>query len=269
MPALTLFLIRHGDRWDYANKEAWASRCAAHGHVVEDPPLSALGHRQAREVAAALSGEQVSAILVSPYARVLQTAQPLAHALALPMYVEPALAELGHLPQKIVDAAARVPFFPEVDETYRPIQGGIVTDGATGKEPRLEYLRRILTLAEALSERFPGQTIAAFSHAASVALVAALTKSPSLCAAGTFAPCGIYKLVLSDDGAWHVESRGDDNSAHISRNSPTTFPWGWQHIRHASSDEVEALWARALALGASEAPVAQAADATCAADRDT
>jgi len=189
---------------------------------------------------------------VSPYTRVLQTAQPLAHMLALPMYVEPGLAELGHVPTKIANAAARLPYFPEVDASYVPLQSTFSTDSQTGKEPRLEYLRRTLRLAEGLPKRFAGQTIACYSHAASVALVGALTRSPTLCEAGTFAPCGIYKLVLAEDGVWHIAARGDNNSAHISQNSPTTFPWGWQHVRHGR-DEVESLWARAHELGPSDA----------------
>jgi hypothetical protein len=39
-----LYLIRHGDRWDYANPE-WKASAKRPG----DPPLSTLGHVQARE----------------------------------------------------------------------------------------------------------------------------------------------------------------------------------------------------------------------------
>ena len=80
-PRTTVFLVRHGARHDYANPAAWKETCRRLGHEPSDPPLSALGHKQAREVAAALQGQGIRHILVSPYLRVIQTAQPLAHAL--------------------------------------------------------------------------------------------------------------------------------------------------------------------------------------------
>ena len=147
----------------------------------------------------------------------------------------------------------------QVDDAYVSIQSAFVRDSDTGKEPRLDYLRRMLRLAEELPKRFPGQTIACYSHAASVALVGALTRAPTLCEVGTFAPCGVYKLVLAEDGVWHITARGDTNSGHISQNAPTTFPWGWQHIRQGR-DEVETLWVRANELGPSEAACPSNAD---------
>ena len=65
--------------------------------------------------------EKPDLILASPYLRVLQTAQPLAHALGLPIMVEHCAAELHHTPAKVPPPSARVPFIPEVDETYVPI----------------------------------------------------------------------------------------------------------------------------------------------------
>ena len=186
--------MRHGARYDYANKEAWAARCKAVGAEHSDPPLSALGHLQARETATALAREAPDCILSSPYLRVLQTAQPLAHAIGLPIRVEHCLAEFGHSPQRIPAAAARVPILPEVDEDYEPLLDracrGI--DPITGKEPTTEYLRRLLLFREELRHsRWYGKTIVCFSHAASVALVGALTGCATLVEAGCFAPCAI------------------------------------------------------------------------------
>ena len=50
--------------------------------------------------------------------------------------------------------------------------------------------------------------VACFSHAASVALVAALLNCDTLAEAGAFAPCGVFRLVTEDGGdSWSVESR--------------------------------------------------------------
>ena len=54
VPISRIFLIRHGDRFDYADP-SWAANAEANGALVTDPPLSALGHDQAAEAAAYLS----------------------------------------------------------------------------------------------------------------------------------------------------------------------------------------------------------------------
>lgn len=218
---ITLLLVRHGARYDFANKKAWKDRCVLHGHESSDPPLSALGHQQARETAIALTREQPDVIYSSPYFRVLQTAQPLAHALGLPICIEHCLAEFGHHPMKIPTPAMRVPHIPEVDETYVPLlERACRGIDATGAEPTVDYLRRLLLWKQDLaSGRHTGKTMVCFSHAASVALVGALTGCATLADAGRFAPCGIWKLVSHDGGhTWNVVARGDDNTAHCTAN---------------------------------------------------
>ena len=54
VPKTTIILIRHGARYDYADQKRWKERCEALALEPSDPPLSALGHRQARETAAAV-----------------------------------------------------------------------------------------------------------------------------------------------------------------------------------------------------------------------
>ena len=142
----TVYLIRHGARHDFADKAAWRATCNRLGHETSDPPLSALGHAQARETAAALSGEGIEHILVSPYLRVLQTAQPLAHMCSLPLRVEEGLAELAYAPATIPSAGARVAYFPEIEDEADPIHPP-VQPASNGVESNLAYLRRMLRLA--------------------------------------------------------------------------------------------------------------------------
>ena len=255
IPKTTIILIRHGARYDYADQKRWKERCEALALEPSDPPLSALGHRQARETAAAVAElprfdwEKPDLILASPYLRVLQTAQPLAHALGLPIMVEHCAAELHHTPAKVPPPSARVPFIPEVDETYVPILDrdcrGLDEDG---KEPAVAYFRRLLLLAHDLRTEYEGRTVAIYSHAASVALVGALTGCATLAEAGKFAPCGIWRLASSDGGAtWAVEATGDHNDPHVTENDGTTYPWGFSDSRkHA---EMEAAWEEAVKLG--------------------
>ena len=79
-----LVLVRHGDRQDYATP-AWRQRIMALGRYPRDPPLSTLGHRQARQLgaaAAATLGRRGGTVrvLTSPYLRCLQTITPLCDA---------------------------------------------------------------------------------------------------------------------------------------------------------------------------------------------
>lgn len=252
MGRTTIFLVRHGARHDYNNPQRWKEQCSRLEIEHLDPPLSTMGHQQAREVAAALKHEPITHLLASPYLRVLQTAQPLAQALNKPLCVEHGLAEFKHHPARIAPhLGVRVAVIPEVDDQYTsafPADGFVLDAG--GQEPVVEYLRRILNLARALPQRHAGTTIACFSHAASVALVAALTKRGSLLDDDglTFAPCGIYKLVSDDGGAtWVLERSGARNEGHISANDPTTYSWGFMHSSGAQRCEED--WKRACALG--------------------
>ncbi len=60
---------------------------------ITDPKLTALGHDQARAAAVDLSGQGITRILASPYTRALQTAQPVADALGLPILIHPMVRE--------------------------------------------------------------------------------------------------------------------------------------------------------------------------------
>ena len=84
-----------------------------------------------------------------------------------------------------------------------------------------------------VSHRFVGCTVARL-HAASVALVAALTGCATPSAP---APCAVrhHKLVSEDGGATEIERRGDDNTGHITENHKSTFPWGFQHSKDAET----------------------------------
>ena len=129
-PHTTIILVRHGDRYDYADKAAWALRAEKLGLNAVDPPLSALGHAQARETAAELAKLGIDAILSSPYLRVLQTCQPLAHLTGMSICVEDGLAEFPHTPGAIAPARQRVPFVPEIDDEYHSMHTVTTESGA-------------------------------------------------------------------------------------------------------------------------------------------
>ena len=83
-----MILLRHGQ--SEFNLHFTATR---RDPGIADPPLTELGRQQAEAAATALAGERISRILCSPYTRALQTAEPLAHRLGLPVQVTPVVRE--------------------------------------------------------------------------------------------------------------------------------------------------------------------------------
>lgn len=260
----TVLLIRHGDRYDYhVGKDVWKTRCKSSGGFLtpSDTPLSASGHQQARETAAFIArNKNIDAVVCSPYLRALQTAQPLAHASGRSLWVDFAFAESHQKPTALPPLAARVPYFPEIDESYQPMMPSVVVDDADGAEPgiepRLEHMRRMLHVARTLPRHpsLAGKTVAVVTHGASLALVAALMGTTSLAAAGKMAACGIYELRLetvSDGSAAPVAklvSSGEDASAYLSARAGGTVAWGFADSNEPL-ESTEALWQEALRLG--------------------
>ena len=60
---------------------------------IHDPKLTPLGKEQAEAAAEALAHEGLTRILASPYTRALQTAEPVARRLGLPVMVSPVVRE--------------------------------------------------------------------------------------------------------------------------------------------------------------------------------
>ena len=84
MPVTKLYLIRHGQ--SAGNVEG---RFGGHGPT----PLSDLGRRQAECTAKALAKEGVSSIYASDLLRAVQTAEPLAALINVPINTTPAFRE--------------------------------------------------------------------------------------------------------------------------------------------------------------------------------
>ena len=152
--------VRHGMRADFENP-AWRET-AANPH---DTPLSETGLRQAEDVARALGDRDITHIFSSPFLRTLETANPLAERLDLPLLREPGFSEWLNpawfqaaprwLP--IEEAADR---FPRIDRGHEPLH-----------EPRFPeetespgvYERVGLALG-CLVKRFPEGHVAIFAH---------------------------------------------------------------------------------------------------------
>ena len=67
-----MFLLRHGQ--SLFNLHFTKTR---RDPGIEDPELTELGHRQAEAAAATLAAERITRVIISPYLRALQTAEPI------------------------------------------------------------------------------------------------------------------------------------------------------------------------------------------------
>lgn len=83
-----LFLIRHGEN-------EWTERGALAGRTP-GVHLNEKGHQQAQDVAQRLKEQPISAVYSSPLVRCVETAQPLADALNLPVRIEPGVLEVDY-----------------------------------------------------------------------------------------------------------------------------------------------------------------------------
>lgn len=249
-PWAEVILVRHGERLDHADP-AWKNRVHELGLEVRDPPLSSLGHAQARETASHmrqfLEGRGRLKLWCSPYLRVIQTAQPLADALGLKLCLEEGLAETSHIPGCLPSATARYAYFPCVDTRHKTRyrvaatsacldKGTVDSNGTTlpgSGRPQEgfpeDYMKRMAAFAPIIDANVVcGETLIGYTHAASNALAAALLKV-SINDVGHFAPCGL--LILRRRGAagtpWELARKGDSNAPYVPEElqSTHTYPW--------------------------------------------
>merc|ERR1719195_30835 len=118
-----VFLTRHGARIDKEDR-GWL-RKAGHGRH-DDPHLSQGGEVGSQELAARMleihQDTPVAHIVSSPFVRCVQTAQPVAEALGLPIKIEPGICEiLQTFPPGFLDTADLCADFPQVDASYQPV----------------------------------------------------------------------------------------------------------------------------------------------------
>jgi len=146
-------LVRHGQTEWNRGAERFRGRA--------DLPLNETGHAQARKVAARLSKENIAAIYSSPLQRAMQTVQPLADLLRLPVQQHAGLLDIdvGALEGLTIDEARSA--FPDVMEKWSNAPGHT-------KFPKGESFKamrtRIIAMLDELTNNHPGETIALASH---------------------------------------------------------------------------------------------------------
>jgi broad specificity phosphatase PhoE len=112
-----VWLVRHGLREDHQKFGVAESR-RIH---IDDPQLSEYGKKQAKELAEHFVNKKVEHIFCSPFLRCLQTAEPVATRLNLPLNIEygirESFTEFNREP-KIMTPEEMCIRFPKIDKTY-------------------------------------------------------------------------------------------------------------------------------------------------------
>ncbi|MGB3239724.1 MAG: histidine phosphatase family protein [Geitlerinemataceae cyanobacterium] len=115
----TIWIARHGNRIDFVRPEWFNTALRPY-----DPHLSDDGEIQAGELANRLKGESIDHIFCSPFLRTVQTANPIAEVLDLPLKLEWGLCEWlnpewMHAMPETLPLEALKERFPRIDSSYR------------------------------------------------------------------------------------------------------------------------------------------------------
>jgi broad specificity phosphatase PhoE len=190
----TLWLVRHAHRLDFIQPEWFDTAIYPY-----DPPLSTQGFDRARAIATELSRVQIDRIYTSPFLRTIQTADPLARLLQLPIQLEWGLCEwlcqdwTSGLPET-TPVKNLLGFHPNIDAAYKSL---VIPCYPETSE---ELDARIINIAYKLMQG-NCQNILAIAHKGSVlGIAAALTGNDDW---KTYdLPCGGMIKLICTDGRW-------------------------------------------------------------------
>jgi broad specificity phosphatase PhoE len=156
MPVTKLYLVRHGQ--SAGNAEG---RFGGHSPT----PLSELGIQQAELTAQALAKENINAIYTSDLFRAVQTAEPLAKLLDLPVIKTSAFRErnVGVLEGKTFDESKE-----EFPKDYYALVNRSVHHVITEGESYRHLLRRATSALREILNIHRGEKVAVFSHTGAI-----------------------------------------------------------------------------------------------------
>lgn len=156
-----LFLIRHGEN-DYLKKQIGYSR-------LPDVHLNAHGRQQANALAQALSGAPVAGVYSSPLDRAMETAQPIAEAVGLPVRLDDRLldTDIGEWTGKSWKAMQRTAAWKIVQQSPSRFR-------FPGGESFLEgQMRIVAALEDIIARHQPDDLLAVVGHADPIKLAVA------------------------------------------------------------------------------------------------
>lgn len=200
-----IWLVRHGNRVDFATAD-WGET-AARPH---DPPLSADGVVQAREVGKRLKTEPIAHLFASPFLRTVETAAEISRELNLPVKIEDGFCE-QLLPNwfptrpELLAPAELSKTFPQVDPGYQ------ASGCFTWPETEDQMHSRTAKTIRVLLGKFDGNFLIVTHGAPLLGICRALLGREEKI---HFGLCCLVKLARHGD-EWRLELDGSDES-HLS-----------------------------------------------------
>lgn len=237
----SLYIVRHGDRWDYSHP-GWRETAQRPG----DPPLSTLGHQQARETGVLLdtlfAEEGIDAQnvtwLSSPFLRTLQTSDDMINCFtqvdmdSVMINPENSVWELdghnGRLHADLPTLSERQNYFPRLNTEYE----SLFTPDLP--EARSDFLGRCDRAMDSVNQRYdfqPRSAIVIVSHAAACVGLARAASKLTLQEVNPPGPCSVYRLTrTSNTDVWDLDHYSEKTgfnaySKHLSVIGNTTVPW--------------------------------------------
>jgi 2,3-bisphosphoglycerate-dependent phosphoglycerate mutase len=153
MTATNVCLIRHGET-------DWNVELRMQGHT--DIPLNVNGLAQAEAVANALRGRRFDRLYSSDLLRALQTAEPAANVLRLPIYRSSALRERHYGAFQGMTRAEFAARHPE--DCARMIQRDPEQQLPGATETLRGFAARVVSALNEIAKRHPGEAILIFTH---------------------------------------------------------------------------------------------------------
>jgi broad specificity phosphatase PhoE len=190
----TLWLVRHAHRLDFIQPEWFDTATYRY-----DPPLSMAGFDRATLLAQQLSQVQIDWIYTSPFLRTIQTADPLARLLQLPIRLEWGLCEwlcqdwtAGFPATTPVDELIRC--YPNIDDAYQSLVIPFYPENIQELDARIAIIAGKLIQGNS-------ENILAIAHKGSVLGIAAALTGNDHWKNYDLACGGVIKLVC-EDGRW-------------------------------------------------------------------
>jgi broad specificity phosphatase PhoE len=189
-----LWLVRHAHRLDFIQPEWFDTATYRY-----DPPLSAAGFDRSNSLAHQLSQVRIDRIYTSPFLRTIQTADPLARLLQLPIRLEWGLCEWlcqdwtdGFPETTPVDESIR--YYPNIDDAYQSLVIPCYPENIQ------ELDARIAIIAGKLVQSNSGNVLAIAHKGSVLGIAAALTGNDNW---KTYdLACGEVIKLVCQDGRW-------------------------------------------------------------------
>jgi 2,3-bisphosphoglycerate-dependent phosphoglycerate mutase len=210
--ATQILLVRHGESAAVVPGEALPQLGGQ-----ADPPLAAIGHREADLVGQRLRTEAIAAIYCSPLTRTVQTAAPLAEASGLTPTVEPGLREvfLG-----AVDGLNLQVLAAGGDAAVRGALRKQRWELLPGAEPQDSFAERVRGAINGIAARHRDAVVVAFTHGGVIGqIVAEATGATPHAFIG--ADNGSITYLVVTRSRWLV--RGFNDTSHLHRH-PAVVP---------------------------------------------